>query len=305
MRQLGGLVDEEILDDDAFHAAQGCLHVHGVRVGLGDVFALHEDALELPVDRAIEHVRDAQTGFCLNGGAPQFLEHFAGGVIAHVAIAREFVGERAHVTRTLHVVLSAQWVHADTVAAEVAGGHRQVGHAHHHGGALAVLGDTESVVDRRVAAGGIETSSCAHLGGRNARVGLHRLGAVFLTRHELAPQGVIHRLAALLDELFVNQTFGDNDVRHRIDQGDVGAGTQLQEVRGLHVGCANQVDLARVGNDQLGAFAQALLHARGEHGVSVRRVGTDEKNDVGVLHRLEILGAGRSTERVLQSETGG
>ena len=53
-------------------------------------------------------------------------------VVGHVAVAGELVRERAHVARALHVVLAAQRVDADAVAADVAGGHRQVGQAHHH-----------------------------------------------------------------------------------------------------------------------------------------------------------------------------
>ena len=71
--------------------------------------------------------------------------------VGHVAIAAELVRKRSHVARALHVVLSAQRVDADAFAAEIAGGHRQVGDGHHHRRALAVLGDAEPVVDRAVA----------------------------------------------------------------------------------------------------------------------------------------------------------
>ena len=83
-------------------------------------------------------------------------------VVGDVAVAGQLVRERAHVARALHVVLAAQRVHADAVAPDVAGGHGEVGHAHHHRGALAVLGDAEAVVDRRVAAGGVEAGGGPH-----------------------------------------------------------------------------------------------------------------------------------------------
>ena len=44
----------------------------------------------------------------------------------------------------------------DALAAEIARGHGEVGHAHDHGRALAVLGHAQAVVDRGVAAGGVE-----------------------------------------------------------------------------------------------------------------------------------------------------
>ena len=86
-------------------------------------------------------------------------------VVGDVAVPGQLVRERAHVARALHVVLAAQRVDADAVAPDVAGGHGQVGHAHHHGGALAVLGDAEAVVDGRVAAGGVEPGGGPQLGG--------------------------------------------------------------------------------------------------------------------------------------------
>ena len=48
------------------------------------------------------------------------------------------------------------------------------------------------------------------------------------------------------------QAFGDDDVRHRGDQRDVGAGPQLQVEVGLHVRAVDHV-VARVGHDQLRA----------------------------------------------------
>ena len=89
-----------------------------------------------------------------------------------MAIARQFVRERAHVAGALHVVLAAQRVHADADAADIAGGHGEVRHAHDHGGALAVLGDAQAIVEGRVAAGGVEPGRGAQVGGRDAGGGL-------------------------------------------------------------------------------------------------------------------------------------
>ena len=64
----------------------------------------------------------------------------------------------------------------------------------------------------------------------------------------------------------------------------------------LDVRHAHHVDAARIDDDQLGALAQPLLHARGEHRMGVGRVGADDQDDVGMLDRVEILGAGRGAE---------
>ena len=119
-------------------------------IGLRDVFALDVHALEAAVERGVEHVRDAQARLGLQRHAPRSLEQRAHGRVRDVTVARQLVRERAHVARALHVVLAAQRVHADAFAADVAGGHREVRDADDGGRALAVLGDAEAVVDRRV-----------------------------------------------------------------------------------------------------------------------------------------------------------
>jgi hypothetical protein len=76
-------------------------------------------------------------------------------------VARQLVRERAHVAGALHVVLAAERVHADAGTADIAGRHGEVGDRHHRGRALAVLGDAEAVIDRAVAAAGIEPRGAA------------------------------------------------------------------------------------------------------------------------------------------------
>ena len=94
--------------------------------------------------------------------------HSCSNIVAHrvvgdVPVAGQLVRERAHVAGALHVVLAAQRVDADAVAADVAGGHGEVGHAHDHRRALAVLGDAEAVVDRRVGPGGVQPGGGAQV----------------------------------------------------------------------------------------------------------------------------------------------
>ena len=131
-----GLVEEEILHDDAFHRAQARGDVLRVGVGLGDVLALQVEALERAVDRLVHHVGDAQARLVAERHAPQALEHLARRVVRDVAVAGELVRERAHVAGALHVVLAAQRIHADALAADVAGRHREIGDRHDRGRAL-------------------------------------------------------------------------------------------------------------------------------------------------------------------------
>ena len=104
----------------------------GVRVRLCDVLALHVEGAEGAVDGGVEHVGDSQTWLFEQRRSPEVLEDVTHGVVGDVTVTGKLVGEGAHVARALHVVLSAQRVDAHAVVADVAGGHREVGHAHHH-----------------------------------------------------------------------------------------------------------------------------------------------------------------------------
>ena len=57
-------------------------------------------------------------------------------------------------------------------------------------------------------------------------------------------------------------------------------------------------------DDQPGALAQPLLHARGEHRVAIGRVGADDHDHVGLLDRIEVLRAGRGAVGGLQPVAG-
>ena len=257
----------------------------------------------MPAERGVEHVGDPQARLGVEGQPPELLVDAADVVLRDVPVAGELVGEGAHVARALHVVLPAERVDADALAADVAGDHGQVGHAHHHRRALGVLGDAEAVVDRGVAGGAEEPGRGAQLVGVDAgRLG-HRLGGVGRVGDE--GEVLVGVLAALAHELLVVQPLGDDHVGHRVDEGDVGAGQHRQVVRRLDVRAADQVDPARVGDDQLGALAQPPLHPRGEDGVGVGRVGADQQHHVGLVDRAEVLGAGGGAEGLLEAVAGG
>jgi hypothetical protein len=182
-----------------------------------------------------------------------------------VAVARQFVREAAHVAGALHVVLPAQRIDADALAADVAGGHGEVGDGDHGRRALRMLGDAQPVVDRGVASRGIQARRGTHVCRRHAAGGFQRLGRILRPRGELAPVGKRLRLAAFGDEGLVDQALADDDMGHGREHGDVGAGPQLQVVGGAHMRRADQVDGTRIDHDQLRALAHAALEARGEH----------------------------------------
>jgi hypothetical protein len=221
--------------------------------------------------------------------APELLVDAADVVLRHVPVAGELVREGPHVARALHVVLAAERVDAHPLATDVAGDHGQVGHAHHHRRALRVLGDAEPVVDRGVASGAVETSGRTQLVGVDPGHVGGRLGGVGGVGDE--GEVVVGVLAALADELLVVEPLGDDDVGHRVHEGDVGAGQHRQVVGRLDVRAADQVDPARIGDDQPRTVTQPPLHPRREDGVRVGRVGADEQHHVGLVDRAEVLGA--------------
>ena len=66
----------------------------------------------------------------------------------------------------------------------------------------------------------------------------------------------------------------------------------------------HHVDGARIGDDQLRAFAQPALHERSEHRMAVGRIGADHHHHVRFHHRVKVLGAGGFAKRGLQSVAG-
>ena len=89
-------------------------------IGLRDVLALDVEALEACRRRAASNMLGMRRPGSGSSATPQaLLEQCARRVVGDVAIAGELVRERAHVAGALHVVLAAQRIHADAVAAEL------------------------------------------------------------------------------------------------------------------------------------------------------------------------------------------
>jgi hypothetical protein len=236
MGVIGGLDQEQILHHHAFHGGEARGHMLGVGIGLKDVLALDVDTLERAIERGVDHVGNAQAWLGIERLTPERLEHFERRRLREMAVARQLVGERAHVAGALNIVLPAERVHADALAADIAGGHGEIGDGDHRGRALAVLGHAEAVIDGAVAAGGVEPGGAPDEFGGNAGDLLHFLRAVARLRHELGPLLKLVPIAALAHELLVDQPLGDDDMGERSDHGDVGAGLQPQVVGRLDMG---------------------------------------------------------------------
>src|SRR6185437_15716150 len=145
------------------------------------------DALETAIQRGVDHVGNAQARLRIQRHAPLALvdrPHLRDG---DVTVAGELMREAAHVATALHVVLAAQRVHADAGPADIAGGHREIGDAHYRGAALAVLRHAQPVIDRAVAAGGVQPRRGTNGFRRHAGDLLHFLRAVARFADERGP----------------------------------------------------------------------------------------------------------------------
>ena len=258
------LVEEQVLHDNAFHRLKAGGHVLGVGIGLKDVFALDVNAFERPIDCGIEHVGDPQARLLVERHAPVFLEQLPRRIDGNVPIARELMRERTHVAGALHVVLTAQRIYADARPADIAGRHGEIGDRHDGGRALAVLGDAEAVVDRTVAAGRVEPRGAADRLRRHAGDFRDFLGTVARLRNEIRPVQEFVPVATLADELFVVKLLGDDDMRQRGHDRDIGAGFQRQMIIRFDVRALDHFGAARIDDDEFRALAQPLFHARGE-----------------------------------------
>ena len=120
--------------------------------------------------------------------------------------------EGAHIARALHIVLTTERINAHAIAADIAGRHRKVCHRHHGGGALAMLGYAQAVIDCGIAALGEEASGFANFISRHAGEGFHGFWRVALFSHKTRPDLKVLQIAPLAHKGFVHKAFGDNDM---------------------------------------------------------------------------------------------
>ncbi|MCY1292054.1 hypothetical protein D9M70_412650 [compost metagenome] len=88
MGELGGFVEENVLHHHALHGRQSGGDVLGIRIALGDVFALAIQALETAGQGRLEHVGDAQARVGLQGHVPGLFELRPHHLVGDVPVAR-------------------------------------------------------------------------------------------------------------------------------------------------------------------------------------------------------------------------
>ncbi len=123
-------------------------------------------------------------------------------------------------------------------------------------------------------------------------------------RDETRPGFEVGKITTLANERFVDEPFCHNDVRQGVQDRDIRARPQSKMTVRLDMDTLHQIDFTRIDDDQLRAAAQTLLEAGGEDRMRIGRIGADDKHNIGVLHRSEILGAGGSAVGARQTEAG-
>ena len=90
-----------------------------------------------------------------------------------------------------------------------------------------------------------------------------------------------------------------------VHQRNIGARAQRKVELSLDVRRAHEVDAARIANHETGACAQAALHLRCEDRMRLGGIGADDYDDIRVLHRVEVLGAGGGAVGLPEAVSGG
>ena len=156
-----------------------------------------------------------------------------------------------------------------------------------------MLCHAKAVIDRAIAARCIQPGRGTQVCGWNLGDGLQRFGAVAVFRNKGRPILKLIPVAAVPHKGFVDQPLGDDGVRHGRQNRDIGAGAERQMVLRLNMRGTDKIGAARINDNQLGPLAQPPLHPAGKDGVTVRRVGADDEDDVCVLYAVKILRARR------------
>ena len=112
-----------------------------------------------------------------------------------------------------------------------------------------MLGDAQAVVNGCIAAGGIQSSSSAHLVGGHARGFLKGFWRVLGLQNESFPLFELGQVAPFPDVILPCQAFLHNDMRQGVEDCGVGSRTEGQMELGFDMRLANEVDPARIDDD--------------------------------------------------------
>ena len=213
----GGLRQEQVLDDQEVEPREQVDGARLVRLRLDRVLADAVDGGQLAALHRVEHPRQVPAALRRDRDAPLGVEPGSELIVLDVLEARQPVGEGAHVTAALDVVLATQRVDAAAVATDVAGQQDERDQGEDVVDRVVVLGDAERPADHRPRRCGEGVGQLADGIGRDARLAL---GVVERVRLDLGLVGLEAGRRAV-DERAVLEAGGDDLARDGVGQRDV------------------------------------------------------------------------------------
>ena len=112
---------------------------------------------------------------------------------------------------------------------------------------------------------------------------------------------VLEARRSMVDEPLVLQALLDDDVPHRVGQGDIGAHPDGQPI----VRRLDREGAARIDHHHARAVVDAFEHVQEHHRVRLARVRAPEQDHVGMLHLLVGAGAAAAAEHRRQTGDAG
>ncbi len=287
--QLAGFVDEDVLANEQFQLFQSVAGVFLVGFAHHGVFADDEHAAHRAGNSAVHHFGGGEAGLGIKLDAPKLLEFAFDVRGGDVLVGGIDVGQAAAVGAALDVVLAAQRVESGAGFADVAAHHGQIGQGEGVVGAVGGLADAHAPVDGGAFGLGVEASSFTDAVGGYAGDRFSPFGGVCFQRFHV----ILKAFGAAADEVLVVEALFDDDVGHRLEDGNVGAGI-LAQPEGGEVGHAN---LARIDDDEFGPIlAHGAFEEVGDDGVGLGGVGAGDDEGVQVFHFGDGVGHGAGTD---------
>lgn len=290
--ELGGFGEEDILHHQKLQLLEPLDDVMLIRIAQHRVFSHHIEPLDAARAGGIYGLGEGKAGrarqpWLLPGGGEAGMNLGVG----HLLIAGQAVGQRPHVTGSLHVGLAPQRVDATPFDADVAAQQLQVGDGPHVVVAGGVLGDPHRVVDGSALGGADKARELDHLLGRYAGDKGHLVrcigGGEHLRLQRLEPFyscgdiGLV--VPAVLDDL----------LHQAVEQHYVGAGAVGQ----IEAGMVRHLDPFRIGHHQPRlARGDCPLDMGAYDGVSRRGVGADDEDEIRVINARDVVGHGAAAK---------
>ena len=218
IRRCRGFGHKDILNNHQLQILKAFAHCGQFGVGLERIFTHDVGRTHFTVRRAVRQFADAVSGVCRQTfHAPGLRKLLAVFREFDVLVARIGVRQRAHITRTLHVILTTHRVHAHMRFTQIAGQHGEAGERAHGFHALVELGHTHAPQNSGGFRPGIHSGRLTNLLRADAGYrfdGFRRIALdYFLILFKAFCTG--------RDKRLVVQVLLNNDVPHCVQQRDV------------------------------------------------------------------------------------